>query len=832
MKKRFLLLVLGVSILGISACSGKKGPSHTHTFSDEWSYDEQTHWHAATCGHDVKADEEAHTLVLSEDETYETCFCGYVHALVSELAAPTNLAFDQGVLSFSAVEHAKKYDVAVSQDGINVLSETITETSIELFDIGIGQFTASVVARADTLSSAPANLNINQKYLRQDPMILEAEDYVTNDANISVDANAHGGKYTLGFDDCGQGLNFRYYSFAEGTQNVDIYYSTGAPGSYMTLYVNEDEDNGIPVYFNDNTGWFGDSAAESVVGVNVALQKGWNDIYLFKNGTAQDSPEYGGWVQIDYIEMSGTDAVLDVTTVDDLDLEHYRLEAEQAKWHWANQYQRPNMSDAWPSHGYLGEINAFGDGVTYNVNIAKAGTYLLKFASAAGNEGRYFDVTVNGVKENRHVQTGPSWNVVAEDEGFLVHLNEGANTIDFSRGENGNWACIDYLKIDFVSDEDPVLPTAVSDLAFADNTLTFTAAQGISEYRVVLEKDQQELASAIINGTSYEVPASIHGENIKATVYAKKGFFVAAEGSSLLINPGIIVDRDVILEAEDAIIGEKHYSADGQAHGGAYALGFDNCGEGMYFRYYSYKAGERVITVTYATGAPGSKMDLRINEGTPSSITFTENTNWFGDAHVTANVDATVTLVKGWNDIFLYKNGTSSDNPQWGGWVQVDYITVKGSGESFDTAELTDLVCSKYKLEAEFGNYGIAGMGAPDMGRPDAFSIAYLGSQDEEGNGVTYKFKVDQAGTYKVQFFCGGEGSRKVSMKVNGNAITDQGQSYYTVATGNGWDVVAGDPGFEVQLNAGFNTIQMARLSNEAGGGWICIDYCLVTLVA
>ncbi len=29
-------------------------PAHVHTFASEWSYNESSHWHAATCGHDVK----------------------------------------------------------------------------------------------------------------------------------------------------------------------------------------------------------------------------------------------------------------------------------------------------------------------------------------------------------------------------------------------------------------------------------------------------------------------------------------------------------------------------------------------------------------------------------------------------------------------------------------------------------------------------------------------------------------------------------------------------------------------------------------------------------
>ena len=36
-------------------------PAHVHTFASEWSHDDEKHWHAATCGHDVKIGEAAHT---------------------------------------------------------------------------------------------------------------------------------------------------------------------------------------------------------------------------------------------------------------------------------------------------------------------------------------------------------------------------------------------------------------------------------------------------------------------------------------------------------------------------------------------------------------------------------------------------------------------------------------------------------------------------------------------------------------------------------------------------------------------------------------------------
>ena len=40
----------------------QKPGEHTHTFADTWSFDEQNHWHAATCGHDEKGDLGTHNI--------------------------------------------------------------------------------------------------------------------------------------------------------------------------------------------------------------------------------------------------------------------------------------------------------------------------------------------------------------------------------------------------------------------------------------------------------------------------------------------------------------------------------------------------------------------------------------------------------------------------------------------------------------------------------------------------------------------------------------------------------------------------------------------------
>lgn len=106
MKK--LLVLLFSTVLAFTSCSrgsgtsstGKEskqpsstssesgsGEEHTHTYASEWSYDENYHWHAATCGHNVTKDRGEHvwdngTVTLAPTyeakgtKTYTCATCG------------------------------------------------------------------------------------------------------------------------------------------------------------------------------------------------------------------------------------------------------------------------------------------------------------------------------------------------------------------------------------------------------------------------------------------------------------------------------------------------------------------------------------------------------------------------------------------------------------------------------------------------------------------------------------------------------------------------------------------------------------------------------------
>ena len=91
----------GVKTYKCTVCNAEKTEkidklSHTHTYSDDWTSDENGHWHAATCGHDVKSGEAEHdfgeptvtpsTCTQHGSEEYICQTCGYKKTVTLDLA--------------------------------------------------------------------------------------------------------------------------------------------------------------------------------------------------------------------------------------------------------------------------------------------------------------------------------------------------------------------------------------------------------------------------------------------------------------------------------------------------------------------------------------------------------------------------------------------------------------------------------------------------------------------------------------------------------------------------------------------------------------------------
>ncbi len=69
MRIKKLFFIPALLALFITSCDfnsgggGSADPKHEHTFSEEWSSDDEYHWHDSTCGHDVISGKEQHSYV-------------------------------------------------------------------------------------------------------------------------------------------------------------------------------------------------------------------------------------------------------------------------------------------------------------------------------------------------------------------------------------------------------------------------------------------------------------------------------------------------------------------------------------------------------------------------------------------------------------------------------------------------------------------------------------------------------------------------------------------------------------------------------------------------
>ena len=89
MRKRFLILLSLVSFIFLFvACGGEQTEEHVHSFDSNWISNDSEHWHAATCGCDIKGEIGRHEFdggkVQKEPTEFEaglkvlTCLtCGY-----------------------------------------------------------------------------------------------------------------------------------------------------------------------------------------------------------------------------------------------------------------------------------------------------------------------------------------------------------------------------------------------------------------------------------------------------------------------------------------------------------------------------------------------------------------------------------------------------------------------------------------------------------------------------------------------------------------------------------------------------------------------------------
>lgn len=284
--KRSSFILVFVTLFLLASCDKN---SHIHTFSNEWSYDSESHYHVATCG-----------------DTTE----------VSNSAAHT---FSNGKCSICGYKNA--YTVSFDLDG-GESEETIEEMIVR--DHSKIENVSNPIKEGYTF----AGWYYNNKLFNLD------SDVVTSDMtliakwkkNLTINFNANGGKFSDG------SLLYSY----------DI-----LEGDYLT----EDIIVGKEGYIFDN--WYKDKeltevfSAKEVITSNITLYAGWKyketsyTIYLnyddkvieqeTKNGRVSYIPEREGYIFNGYYVMNGSEKSYKWETSNNVTISNLVLSCEWIK---------------------------------------------------------------------------------------------------------------------------------------------------------------------------------------------------------------------------------------------------------------------------------------------------------------------------------------------------------------------------------------------------------------------------------------------------------------------------------------------------------------------
>lgn len=289
------------------------------------------------------------------------------------------------------------------------------------------------------------------------------------------------------------------------------------------------------------------------------------------------------------------------------------------------------------------------------------------------------------------------------------------------------------------------------------------------------------------------------------------------------------VEEDALVEAETGLINQNMYRENSLAHGGAYVGAIDNCGQGVQIDFYSYIPGAHDFEIYYTTGSPNSYHNVYVNGEYSAKAVYSVNTGWGAEnSYNPSSVTVSINLDEGWNRIAVIKDGISSDNPAYGGWAELDYFVIKGTGNDYVPLE-SGPVFTSTKLEGELAKVNNSGDAAAY--NANASNHYTQGGINATGQGVDIWANIAQAGTYRVQIaysHTNGDNQSIASIRVNEETIMQTIALPYT--GGKAWnDPVLAPDEIEIVLNYGRNHIYVTR---EDDSNWFTIDCLVLTLIS
>ena len=402
-----------------------------------------------------------------------------------KVGAVQNITFEEGILSFDAVENAEGYYIKFTQGGELIYEDRITDTVIDTDSLGFeGEIDFEVSAFIGDKYGEVTTYTFIALSTFED-VIFEAEDYLANYGTGKAQCNyrnnpaASNGAYVGGIDDAGQGIYINYLCPVAGTYVFECHYATDEPVAHDDVWVNGVKQARYD--FTEKTGWGGSTFITAKAEVEITLVKGWNSIAVYKNGNSTDN--WGSFVELDYFVLKGDGSKYSVEELKEFGEEppYYRLEAEMASPRRKNvgsgtfECKNPAIVDKGSgkfSNGFImGNIESNYDGLEWQFHALNKGKYEVTIAYAAGQfDGSLkarpsFVVTQTEVGLNKNVDffdydiksmeeleyTG--WdNIVIAEEKIILDLEQGKNFIYCLKLDTANSGIfqVDYIDVRLV----------------------------------------------------------------------------------------------------------------------------------------------------------------------------------------------------------------------------------------------------------------------------------------------------------------------------------------------------------------------------------------------
>lgn len=398
--------------------------------------------------------------------------------------------------------------------------------------------------------------------------------------------------------------------------------------------------------------------------------------------------------------------------------------------------------------------------------------------------------------------------------------------------------------------------TEVGDISYSDGVISYGEVADAEGYNVTFTHSGEVVYEDKIEDTAIDVESlGLEGNlTMKISAYTSKN-----TGPEVSFDFTVLSTfGDVIIEAEDHLANfgtgkdQSNFRNNSLAHKGAYVGGIDDAGQGVYINYLCPVAGTFDFDAYYCMDEVGgfktAHNDVWVNGEYQTRLDFTEITGWGGDRFDAAKTTSQITLKQGWNTISVMKKGDASDN--WGGFAELDYFVIKGTGEKYNVDDLTDYGArpAAYRLEAEMGSprrknpannlYECKNPAILSGGDFKYSNDFLLGNIESNYDGVEWHFNSPVKAKYRVKIaYASGEfeGSKKaapsflvsqeqVAMFRNAD-FDDMQKATFENLPYTGWNNVTVADGYvEIVLEQGKNFIYCLKL-DSVDSGIFQIDY-------